>query len=115
MNQLEPYHFIAYGLWLRGNDLSTLYPSRAFKKHCEAIKSVLGVDVSAPRTFSILAELEGVAATATTQEETERLTPALAAQSEALADAEGINPGAFNYRKSNPCQGRVAACEPLTA
>ncbi|MEQ1720358.1 MAG: hypothetical protein ABL887_04510, partial [Nitrosomonas sp.] len=52
MNQLDPYHTIAFRLWMDGYDLSILYPSRAFKNHCSAIKAVLGVDVSVPLTSS---------------------------------------------------------------
>ena len=57
MNQLDPYHTIAFNLWLDGYDSATLYPSRTFKTHCEAIKAVLGVDVSAPLTTSTLQEI----------------------------------------------------------
>ncbi|MBX3617476.1 hypothetical protein [Nitrosomonas sp.] len=53
VSDLDPYHAVAYRLWLRGSDLSMLYPSRKFKSHCRAIKAVLGVDVSTPRIIRI--------------------------------------------------------------
>lgn len=57
MNQLDPYHTIAFNLWLDGYDLSTLYHSRAFKTHCIAIEAVLGIDVSKPLTNSRFQEV----------------------------------------------------------
>ncbi len=80
MNQLDPYHTIALKLWLDGYDLSTLYPSRAFKNHCEAIKAVLGVDVSAPRITSTIEEDLGAAAMTSASEEA-RQAPGFDAQS----------------------------------
>ena len=80
MNQLEPYHYIAYSLWLQGYDLSTLYPSRVFKKHCEASKAFSGIDVSAPLTASTNAESFCAAAMTTTQEEETQHAPAFDAQ-----------------------------------
>lgn len=58
MTELEPYHFVAYRLWLEGYDLAKLYPSRAFKNHCEAIKAFSGADVSLPRALSTVEEQE---------------------------------------------------------
>lgn len=80
MSELHPYHAIAYRLWLDGYDLSTLYPSRVFKKHCEAIKAFSGVNVSAPRISSTNAESFCAAPMTTTKEEEARHAPASDAQ-----------------------------------
>lgn len=69
MNQLHPYHFVAYSLWLQGYDLATLYPSRAFKMHCEAIKAFSGADVSVPLTSSTNEEYEDADAMTSASEE----------------------------------------------
>ncbi|MCE7914593.1 MAG: hypothetical protein DYH15_07900 [Nitrosomonas sp. PRO4] len=70
MTELEPYHFVAYRLWLEGYDLSTLlYPSRAFKMHCEAIKAFSGADVSVPLTSSTNGEYEDADAMTSASEE----------------------------------------------
>ena len=80
MSDLHPYHAIAYRLWLDGYDLSTLYPSRVFKKHCEAIKTFSGVDVAAPLNASTNAESFCAAPMTTTKEEEARHAPASDAQ-----------------------------------
>lgn len=80
MSELDPYHYIAYSLWLDGYDLSTLYPSRAFKSHCKAIKAFSGVDVSAPLNASTNAESVCAAPMTTTKEEETRQALAFDAQ-----------------------------------
>lgn len=83
MNQLDAYHTIAFKLWMDGYDLSTLYPVRAFKNHCRAIKAVLGLDVSLPRTVSTNTEGLDADAMTTTKEEEARRASGVDAQSEA--------------------------------
>ena len=75
--------YAAYKLFriLTGFDLP-LYPSRAFKNHCRAIKAVLGVDVSVPRIASTIEECLDADAMTSASEEA-RQASVVDAQSEA--------------------------------